>query len=323
MSKIRYRFNPELLVFDKVKTSFRQKFIKGFTFFTASLVVSIIYYLLFSAFFHSPKEKALIREKNQLLFQYKIMNKKLDQVSKVLKDLEDRDDNIYRTIFEADPIPESVREAGFGGVNRYSELEGYSNSKLIIETTKKLDILTKEAYIQSKSYDQVIALARNKQKMLASIPAIQPIPLKNLVRPASGFGWRIHPIYKIKEFHPGMDFVAAYGTKVIATGDGIASEVSSSYGGYGNKIVVNHGWGYQTLYAHLSRFNVHPGQRIKRGQVIGFVGSTGLSTAPHLHYEVHKNGSIVNPINYYFNDLTPAQYSQMIQISARGGQTFD
>jgi murein DD-endopeptidase MepM/ murein hydrolase activator NlpD len=324
MAKVKYRFNPESLSFDKVGTSLRVLFIKVFTFLTASIVIFILYYLIFSYFFDSPKEKALIRRNNQKELQFEIMSKKLEQISKVLDDIQQRDDNIYRTIFEVDPISKTVREAGFGGINRYEELEKTTNSDLIVETSRKLDIISKRLYIQSKSYDEVIEKALNKELMLHSLPAIQPISNKDLTRAASGYGWRIHPIYKIRKFHEGMDFTSPTGTHVYVTADGMVTEVERNPDrGYGNKIMVDHGFGYKTLYAHLEGFDVKLGQKVKRGDVIGFVGSTGLSTAPHLHYEVHKNGRAVNPINYYFNDLTPEQFNQIIEISSSSGQTFD
>jgi murein DD-endopeptidase MepM/ murein hydrolase activator NlpD len=323
MPKIKYMFNPESLSYIKIRTSFRQKFLKGFTYFSASIVVSIVYYIIFSNFFASPREKSLKRENYKLQLQYEMMSKKADQIEVVLKDMQERDDNIYRTIFETEPIPKTIRDAGFGGVNRYAELENLSNSQIVIEAAKKLDKLAKQVYVQSKSYDEIIKLVKKKEELLASIPAIQPVSNKKLTRVASGWGWRIHPIYKIRKFHEGMDFTAPIGTEIYATGDGVITEVKASYGGYGNDIVVNHGYGYETLYAHLSRFNVKQGQKVKRGDVIGFVGNSGLSTAPHLHYEVHKSGTKLNPVNFYFNDLTPEEFDQMIEISSKSGQTFD
>ena len=216
-----------------------------------------------------------------------------------------------------------MRKAGFGGVNRYTELEGYENSDIVIQTARKLDQITREVYVQSKSYDELIKLATNKEKMLASIPAIQPISNKDLRRTASGWGWRIHPIYKIRKFHYGMDFTAPRGTPVYATGDGVVKRVIRSRRGYGNQILIDHGYGYVTQYAHLNGFNVKKGQHVKRGDVIGFVGNTGLSTAPHLHYGVLYNGKYVNPINYYFNDLTADEYEKMVTLSQNAGQSFD
>ena len=237
--------------------------------------------------------------------------------------MQNRDDNIYRTIFEAEPLNYSVRKAGFGGSNRYKELEKMENSKMVLETAKRLDILRSKVVIQSKSYDDLVKMAVNKEKMLGSIPAIQPIANKDLERTASGWGYRIHPIYKIRKFHYGIDFTAPTGTEIYVTGDGVVEKIDRSLRGYGNSIVINHGYGTKTIYGHMTAFNVKQGQKVKRGDVIGYVGNTGLSTAPHLHYEVERNGEKVNPINYFFNDLTADEYDRMIDISMRPGQSFD
>jgi murein DD-endopeptidase MepM/ murein hydrolase activator NlpD len=250
------------------------------------------------------------------------MNKDIEKISAALEDIQMRDDNIYRVIFEANPIPSSVRMAGFGGTNRYTKLESMDNSELIISVAKKLDVLSKQVYVQSKSYDEVIKMALGKEKMLASIPSVMPVSNRDLKRTASGWGMRMHPIYRIPRFHYGMDFTAPVGTDVFVTGNGIVKEVGRN-AGYGNTIVVDHGYGYETLYGHLSRLNVKVGQSVNRGDVIGFVGSSGASTAPHLHYEVMKNGQKVNPQNYYFQDLNPMEYEKMISISSNTGQSFD
>jgi murein DD-endopeptidase MepM/ murein hydrolase activator NlpD len=322
MTKNKYKYNPESLQYDRIKTTFGTKILIFLSYLSIVVVMAIILNVIYSSLFDTPKEKKLIRENNQLLFQYELLNSKIENLETVLADIENRDDNIYRTIFNAEPIPQSIRDAGFGGVNRYEYLEGYDQSNIVIETAKKLDQLTKAVYVQSKSYDEIIALARNREDQLASLPAIQPISNKDLTRTASGWGYRIHPIYKIPKFHYGMDFTAPTGTDVYATGNGkvIQAEFSRSYG---NHIVIDHGYGYKTLYAHLSGYNVKLGQEVKRGDIIGFVGSTGLSTAPHLHYEVHLNNKKVNPINYYFNDLLPEEYDRMIELSMRSGQSFD
>ncbi len=274
-------------------------------------------------FYETPNSKDIKRENQRLLTQYKLMQKDLENIETVLKDLQQRDDNIYRVIFETEPIPSSIRNAGFGGANKYGHLENLDNSKLVITTARRLDILAKQAYVQSKSYDEVMKMAQDKEKMLASIPSIQPISNEGLRRTASGWGFRIHPIYKIRKFHYGMDFTAPTGTEIYVTGDGVVDEVTSEHSGYGKLVSVNHGYGYKTLYAHLSKFNVRAGQKVKRGEVIGFVGSTGTSTAPHLHYEVHKNGEPVNPQYFYYMDLTPQEYERMIAISSNMGQSFD
>jgi murein DD-endopeptidase MepM/ murein hydrolase activator NlpD len=250
----------------------------------------------------------------------------LDKIDLVLADLQQRDDNIYRVIFETDPIPSTVRKAGFGGTNKYAHLEGMSNSKLLIATSKKLDILSKEAYIQSKSFDEVMKMALNKEEMLASIPAVQPITNRDLKRTASGWGYRFHPIYKVRKMHWGMDFTAPVGTPIFATGNGTVIETSGSQksrSDFGLCVVIDHGFGYQTLYGHMNGFNVKEGQKVKRGEIIGYVGNSGASTAPHVHYEVHKDGQRVNPSFYYFKDLTAEEYDKMVAISSNIGQTLD
>lgn len=323
MAKVKFKFNSDSLKYDRIELSARDKILRFLAYFMGSILLAFLYLLIFSHYFDLPKERSQRREINQLVSQIQLMDGKLKQMNAVLADLEQRDDNLYRTVFEAEPIPSSVRSQGIGGVDRYTELEGYDNSKIVIETAKEIDALSRRMYVQSKSYDELIELAKNKEAMLASIPAIQPISNKDLTRTASGWGWRIHPIYKIRKFHYGMDFTAPLGTEIYATGNGRVIKVIKSRRGYGNEVVIDHGFGYETLYGHMSKFNVKKGQRVKRGDVIGFVGSTGLSTAPHVHYEVHQNGKKVNPINFYFNDLSADEYDKMIEIASRNGQSFD
>jgi len=283
----------------------------------------VLYYLVFTSFFDSPKEKALLREIDQLTLLYDIIHREMENLNKVIGQLEEKDDNLYRTIFEAEPIPETQRESGVGGINRYKDLEGYNNSSIVIETTKKLDNLKKKFVVQSKSYDELYDLAKRKEEMLSSIPAIMPISNKDLTRTASGYGLRIHPYYKIVRFHAGMDFTAPLGTDIYVTGNGVVEAVMPSLRGLGNHIIINHGYGITSIYAHLDRFNVRKGQKVQRGDVIGFVGNTGMSLAPHLHYEIKLNGKNVDPVNYYFNDLTAEEYERMIEIASKTGQSFD
>jgi murein DD-endopeptidase MepM/ murein hydrolase activator NlpD len=248
----------------------------------------------------------------------------MEMIDKVLEDLQERDDNIYRSIFEAEPLPRSMRNAGFGGSDRYSEFDSYDNAELMKSTSERLDKIAKRLYIQSKSFDEVVKLAKSKEQLISSIPAIMPINKKDLTHAVtSGFGWRTHPIYKTQEFHPGMDFTAVQGTPIYATGDGVVERADNMAQGYGNHVVINHGFGYQTLYGHMSRIGCKVGQKVKRGQLIGYVGSTGLSTAPHVHYEVIKNGNKTNPISYYYSDLSPTQYQQLIENSKNVTQSFD
>ncbi len=324
MSKVKYKFNKKSLTFDLVQTTFRKKLLYFFTHLSTGVVFAAVVLVIAFNFVDSPKEKVQKREIEQMKLQFQLLNDHLDKVTKIIRDLEDRDDNIYRVIFEAEPIPSSIREAGIGGVNKYERLEGYTNSELIIETEKKMDKIMGQLYVQSKSYDEVFNLAKNKERMLASIPAIQPVNNKDLRRIGSYFGTRMDPFYKVRKFHEGMDFSASIGTEVYATGNGtIITSGMDIGGGYGNEIIIDHGYNYQTVYAHLSRIFVKPGQTILRGQIIGYVGNSGKSTSPHLHYEVRKNGIAINPIYFFFNDISPDQFKMMLELSSRPSQTMD
>jgi murein DD-endopeptidase MepM/ murein hydrolase activator NlpD len=323
MAKVKYYYDTKTLSYKRIELSGLNKLKRIFYFLTGSAFTGLIMIIIFFQFFDSPKEKRLNREIDILTSQYEIVDDKLRQVESVLDDVQNRDDNIYRVIFEADPIPKSIRKAGYGGVNRYENLKGFNNSDLIINTSEKVDQLSKQLYIQSKSFDDIIELAKNKSDMLAALPAIQPVSNKNLSRMASGYGYRIHPIYKTRKLHAGMDFSAKTGTPIYATGDGKISKVRRSRRGYGNHVIIDHGYGYKTLYAHMNKYSVKKGQKVKRGEVIGYVGSTGTSVAPHLHYEVHKDGKKINPVNFYFNDLNPEEYEKMLEISSQNNQSFD
>jgi murein DD-endopeptidase MepM/ murein hydrolase activator NlpD len=323
MKPTKYKFNPDSLSFDKIRLGIRTLLLKFLAYFVGSLIIALIYWGIFASFFDSPKEKALKREVEQMTIQYDLIHREMADVENVLTDLQKTDDNLYRTIFEAEPIPSTEREGGIGGVNRYEALEGFNNSKLIIETANRLDKIRKKVYVQSKSYDNLIKLAENKEDMLRSIPSIIPISNKDLTRTASGYGWKIHPFYKISKFHYGMDFTAPLGTEVFATGKGTIASVLTTQRGLGKQIVIDHGFGYTSIYAHLSNFNVRVGQKVQRGDIIGFVGSTGTSVANHLHYEIKLNGANVDPVNYYFEDLSPEAYERMIEIASKTGQSFD
>ncbi len=323
MPRIKYKFNPESLSFDRVRLKMRTLVFRFLAYFVGSLIVALGYWVIFAAFFDSPKEKTLKREIEQLAIQYDLIHREMSSIEKVLDGLQRTDDNLYRTIFESEPIPSSLRDGGAGGVNRYESLEGYTNSKLVIETAYRLDKIRKKVYVQAKSFDELIDLALGKEEMLRSVPAIIPISNKDLTRTASGYGMRIHPIYRISKFHYGMDFTAPEGTEVYATGNGTVVSVQSSQRGLGKHIIIDHGFGYQSVYGHLSNFNVRVGQRVQRGDIIGYVGSTGLSVADHLHYEIKLNGINVDPVNYYFEDLSAPEYERMIDLSAKTGKSFD
>jgi murein DD-endopeptidase MepM/ murein hydrolase activator NlpD len=323
MKDPKYKFNPDSLSFDKIRLGAKALLLRFLAYLIGSVIIAVVLNFMFGLFFDTPKEKALRREIEQLTLQYNLVNREMGNLEKVIEHLQETDDNLYRTVFGAEPVQATQRQVGIGGVNRYNELEGFNNSRLIIETAKKLDVIRKKVYVQSKSFDELIILAREKESMLRSIPAIIPISNKDLTRIASGFGLRIHPVYKISKFHAGMDFTAPPGTEVYASGDGTIESVLSSKRGMGNYITVNHGFGYSSLYAHLESFNVKAGQKVHRGDVIGYVGNTGMSVAPHLHYEIRLNGVNVDPVNYFFNDLTPAEYETMIEIASKTGQSFD
>ena len=272
--------------------------------------------------FGSPSEKELRKENSRLLSQYNVLSHRMDEALGVLQDIQQRDDNLYRVIFQADPISSAIRQAGYGRTNRYEHLMDMADAELVVNTTQKLDLLTKQLYIQSRSFDEVVEMCRQHDEMLRCIPAIQPVSNKDLKKTASGYGTRIDPIYGTTRFHAGMDFSANPGTDVYATGDGTVVKMGWQTG-YGNIIVIDHGFGYETWYAHLQEFRTRLGKKVVRGEVIGGVGSTGKSTGPHLHYEVHVKGRVVNPVNYYFMDLSAEDYDRMIQLAANHGKMMD
>lgn len=322
MKKPKYFFDQHSLEFKKVTTSAWTKFAKAMGFLSASVVMGIILLFVFIYTVDSPKEKELKREIKQYKAQITTINKRITEHEEELEFLAGRDEQLYRVVFEAKPLPRSVRNAGYGGVDKYKTLEGYNNSAAIIELTKRIDKLSKQLYIQSKSYDELAKLAARKQDMLASIPAIQPVSNKNLKRMASGYGYRIHPIYKRRMMHSGMDFSADRGTPIYATGNGKVTTAGRN-AGYGICVIINHGYGYESLYGHMSKIEVRYGATVKRGQLIGYVGSTGRSTAPHLHYEIIKNDKKINPVNFFYNDLSPEEYDKVREIAAQDNQSFD
>ncbi|MFB5944825.1 M23 family metallopeptidase [Albibacterium profundi] len=322
MAKTKFYYNSHTLKYEKVKVSLWTKILRLTGVLSCGLLFACILLFLGFTYLDSPKEKQLKRELNKLTLQYEVMQNKMDQANAVLKDLQERDANIYRVIFEADPISPDIRNAGFGGIDRYENLKNYNNSELMIKSSAQLDQLASSLYVQAKSFKELETLAESKSEMLASIPAIQPLNGKNLKRGISGFGSRIHPIYKIRKMHSGIDFSAPIGTPVYATGNGKIIKVSSDHG-YGRHIEIDHGFGYKTLYAHLSKFAVKKGKKVKRGDLIGYVGNTGASTGPHLHYEVLKNNRSVNPVNFFYNDLTPGEYAEMLKVASQVNQSFD
>ena len=325
MSKVKYYYDSENLAYKRIRTKKRKKFAYVVLFLLSSALFGFLIFLLLNntSYFETPKDKIQAREIEALALNYKVLNKKIDLMNEVLEAIESRDNDIYRIYFNATPISEEERKAGFGGVNRYKDLQGYNNSELLENTTKRVDILTKELVIQSKSLDEIVALAKKKEKLLAAIPAIQPVKNEDLKHMASGYGYRSDPFTKIRKFHYGMDFTARTGTPIYATGDGVVYKADASLSGYGNHIEINHGYGYKTLYAHLSKYKCRQGQRVKRGDIIGYVGSTGRSQAPHLHYEVLKNGERVNPLNFYYGSISAKEYIEISKLANQENQSLD
>lgn len=319
----RYTFNQLTQSFEVLETSKLRRLLRFVLIFLAFLGVAFLFAILLFTFFKSPKEKAQARELEYMRLQYEILNDRLDNMELLLTDMEQRDNNLYRVMFEADPIPSSVRRASFSDAERYADLYGYMNSGLVVNVARKLDVIASQLYHESVSYDTLFALARNKSDMLAHIPAILPLKETDIKYISSFFGYRPDPIYKIEKFHSGIDFASALGTEAYATGDAVVYDVEHNEWGYGNMVILDHGYGYRTRYAHLQRAVVHKGQIVKRGQVIGYIGSTGKATGVHLHYEVLKNDVQIDPINFFYQDLSPDEYNQILEQSTLPSQTMD
>ena len=325
MSKVKYYYDPDTLSYRKIEKRKGRKvwiaLLSVLGCFLAGFILLLIYFNIPGL--ETPKEKSLERELQFTKIQYNLLNKKMDQVDEVLADVEERDNGIYRLYFEVNPIPDEQRKAGFGGINRYKDLEGYDNSEMVAAANKRLDVLTKQLVVQSKSLDEIAKLAKEKEKLLAAIPAIQPVANKNMTRIASGYGMRTDPFTKERKMHRGMDFAAARGTPVYATGDGTVTRADDNVSGYGNHISIDHGYGYESLYGHLYKYNVRRGDKVKRGDLIGFVGSTGRSTGPHLHYEIKKEGRSINPINFYYGNLSPEEFDVILKRAKLENQSLD
>tara|TARA_R110001583_G_scaffold77754_2_gene211474 strand:- start:903 stop:1874 length:972 start_codon:yes stop_codon:yes gene_type:complete len=323
MSKVKYYYDSESLSYKKIERKKRNTFKYASVFLLASALFGFLFVSIAGQYVESPKEKALNRELQHMQFQFEILNKKMEEAETVLANVADRDNNIYRVYFEANPIPEEQRKAGFGGINRYKDIEGFDNSKLIIESNKRLDILQKQIVVQSKSLDEIAILAEEKEKLLTAIPAIQPVSNEDLTRMASGYGMRSDPFTKARKMHWGMDFTAPRGTPIYASGDGVVVRADSRASGYGKHIRIDHGFGYVSLYAHLYKYNVRKNQKVKRGDLIGFVGSTGRSEAPHLHYEISKDGNRINPINFYYGSLSAEEFNTLLEHASLENQSLD
>lgn len=321
MSEAKYKFDPSNLEYVKIKLTFWD-YLKRFLgiMFLAFMMAMLIFYLYYKRF-DSLKDKALKYEINMLKIEYESVNKRIKNLNEVLVKIKNRDNNIYRSLFEAAPMDEVVVNEEY--IKKYKQYASLQNNELLVETKERLDQLALDLYEQSLSLTDLEGLVKDQKNMLDSKPAIQPVSNKKLKKMASGYGYRRHPIYKTRKFHAGMDFSASKGTPIYATGDGEVIVARKSKRGLGHHLVINHGYGYITVYGHMSEFEVKRKQKVKRGQVIGYVGNTGASTGPHLHYEVKKNGKHVNPINYYYNDLTPDEYEKMLEMSSQNRQSLD
>ena len=320
--KKKYKINPETLAMEQVEHGFRYWVRQTGIYILAGIVIGILFLYLFLTFFPSPREKQLLRERASLESQLEVLNSQVDQMQVVMTDLQQRDDNLYRVLFGAEPIPLSVRQGAQRKIDYYEQLAQMTNSELAADLSLKVDLLEKEIYVQAKSYDEVAQMAKEQEIRMENIPAIQPVMNKDLKRVASGYGMRIDPVYHVRKFHQGMDFTAPTGTEVFATGNAKV-DFAGWKQGYGNTVILDHGYGYKTLYAHLYKILVRKGQKVRRSDIIALVGNTGKSTGPHLHYEVRLNNKPVDPRNYYFYDLSPEEYDQMIQLSNNFGQMLD
>ena len=325
MSKVKYYYDQETLSYRPVKATSKNRISNIVLFVLASFFfgVTCLLILLNSDVINTPSEIVQKRTLKNYELQFDILNKKLTQLEAVVSNVEERDNNLYRVYFEASPIPEEQRRAGFGGVNRYKDLEGYDNSDLVINTAKRLDILTKQTVVQSRSLDEIERLAANKAALIEAIPTIQPVKNKDLTRIASGFGYRSDPFTKARKMHFGMDFTAKRGTPVYATGNGVVKRADSRSSGFGKHIRIDHGFGYISLYAHLSKYNVRRGQKVKRGDIIGYVGNTGRSAGPHLHYEIIKDNKKINPLNFYYGNLSQKEFEAILIQSREENQSMD
>lgn len=322
MTKKKYKINPETLAMEQVEQGLGYWLRQTGIYILAGIVLGVVFLFLFLTLFPSPREKQLLQEKEGLQSQLEILNQQVDQMQIVMTDLQQRDDNLYRVLFGAEPIPLSIRQGTQHKIDYYDSIARMTNSQLAADLALKVNMLEKKLYVQAKSYDEVLEMTKTQEIRMENIPAIQPVMNKDLKRVASGYGMRIDPVYHIRRFHQGMDFSAPTGTEVFATGNAKV-KFSGWKQGYGNTVILDHGFGYETLYAHLYKSLVRKGQKVRRSDIIALVGNTGKSTGPHLHYEVRLNGRPVDPRNYYFYDLSPEEYDQMLQLSNNFGQMLD
>lgn len=323
MKKIKYFYNTNSLRYEKLETPLRVKLLRVLGFFSAAIVTAVIIVSVAYRYFPSANEKRLIQQNIDLKDNYLLLEDRAKKIENRLIDLEERDNEVYRTIFEAKPIPDSARLKELEQQNEIKLVRSLSNFSLESSIVTTLNNLRKRMLNQERSYKEINEFIRNKEQLLACTPAIQPVSNTDLKRLASGFGYRIDPIYKTPRFHSGLDFAAPQGTPIYATANGVIKIAGNSGNGYGNYVVINHGYGYETLYGHMFKVKAKPGQKVKRGEIIGYVGNTGKSTGPHCHYEVHKNGQRIDPVYFFYNDLTPEQFNRIIKLAAASNQSFD
>jgi murein DD-endopeptidase MepM/ murein hydrolase activator NlpD len=324
MAKIKYYYDTETCKYERVKTKTSDVILNALGILMFTIIVAIGMMFLWTAYFPSPHEVILKNQLAEQEFYIDKLDREIENLNERLVDVEERDDNIYRVVLGAEPIDKTIRNAGVGGSERYADIKEKEilDKDLILELHEKVDKLRRKIYIESKSQDEVVKLAENKEKLYASIPAIQPISNKQLVALASGFGMRTHPIYKVRKMHSGIDFAASIGTPIYATADGKVVSVDVKFSGYGKMVEIDHGFGYRTRYAHMHEFAVKAGQTVKRGDLIGYVGNTGLSTAPHLHYEVLINNAQVDPVHYFYNDLSASEYEKVLELASIENQSL-
>jgi murein DD-endopeptidase MepM/ murein hydrolase activator NlpD len=323
MKKIKYFYNTNTLRYEKLITPLRVKLLRVFSFLAAVAVAGFLFMQIAYRYFPSANEKKLLQENESLQDKFDLVQQEIQQMSKQLREIEKRDNEVYRSIFEANPIPDSARAKMMEKQQEQRLIATLTDKELNNSIINQIKNLSNRLFAQSKSFTSVENMVKNKEALLAATPAIQPVSNKDLNRLASGFGYRIDPVYKTTKFHAGLDFAAPQGSPVYATADGVIELAGNTGNGYGNHVVINHGFSYETLYGHLVRIKARGGQKVRRGEVIGWVGSTGKSTGPHLHYEVHKNGREINPIYFFYNDLTPEQFDRLLKIAATGNQSFD
>lgn len=323
MKKIKYFYNTHTLRYEKLVTPLRVKLLRVFGFLATVAVSAAIIVAIAFRYIDSPKEKILQQQNEDLRDDYAVLSKQLQQLQQQMSELENRDNNVYRSIFEAQPVHDSARLKEMEKSKEIKLVQSMSEDQLVKSITGQVNQLSMRVAYQQKSYSDIENMVKNKEKLLAAIPAIQPVSNKDLTRIASGFGYRIDPVYKVTKLHAGLDFASPIGTPIYATANGVVTEANFNEGGYGNHVVINHGYGYETLYGHMVRMKARVGQKVKRGEVIGYVGSTGKSTGPHCHYEVHKNGTPVDPVYFFYNDLTPEQYDRLLKLAAASNQSFD